>query len=157
MNPKFRKAVFVVAYAKTKEEIKYLVLKRKYHWRGWEFPKGGINPEETKKAAAKRETLEETGEKVRRIKRFNFHGKYRYKKRLSDRKDFEGQEYSLFAAEIKFGKIKFDRMEHSGYKWLSFGDALKQLTFQNQKKSLKIVNEWLKNHPSKELRDWKGF
>ena len=40
MKPrKYRKGIFFVVYAKTKKGIKYLVLKRKLHWSGWEFPK----------------------------------------------------------------------------------------------------------------------
>jgi len=144
MNKRYRQAVFVVTYAKIDEGIKYLILKRKFHWRGWEFPKGGINFPESKKSAVKREILEETGKKPLRIKRFNFYGKYKYKKKFPEKKDFIGQAYSLYAAEIKYGKIKIDKSEHLTYKWLSFDEAVKQVTFQNQKKSLDIVNKWLK-------------
>jgi len=40
----YRKAVFVVVYRETKtgKDRKYLILKRKLHWKGWEFPKGGL-------------------------------------------------------------------------------------------------------------------
>lgn len=141
---KYRQAVFAVTYAETDEGIKYLILKRKFHWRGWEFSKGGINFLESKKSAVKREIFEETGKKPLRIKRFNFHGKYKYKKKLPERKDFIGQAYSLYAAEIKYGKIKIDKSEHLTYKWLSFDEALRKITFQNQKKSLRIVDQWLK-------------
>jgi|TARA_Y100000310_G_scaffold345223_1_gene462854 8-oxo-dGTP pyrophosphatase MutT (NUDIX family) len=144
MNPKYRQAVFIVTYAVKEKEINYLILKRKAHWRGWEFPKGGINFNELKIDAVKREVLEETGEKALRTKRFNFHGKYKYKRRFPERKDFIGQEYSLYSAEIKYGGIKIDKMEHSSYVWLPFDEALKKVTFKNQKKSLEIVNKWLK-------------
>jgi len=145
MPSKYRQVVFVVAYArKSKEEIKYLILKRKFHWRGWEFPKGGINFPESKKSAVIREILEETGKKTLKVKRFNFHGKYDYKKKFPERKDFIGQAYYLYAAEIKYGNVKIDKMEHSTYVWLSFDEALKKVTFRNQKKSLEIVNKWLK-------------
>jgi len=45
---KYRKAVFVLLYSKTKKWIEYLLLKRKLHWKGWEFPKGKIEPGEKK-------------------------------------------------------------------------------------------------------------
>ena len=144
MNSKYRQAVFMVTYAEVNKDIKYLILKRRLHWRGWEFPKGGINFPESKKSAVKREIFEETGKKALRIKKFNFHGFYNYKKKLRDRKDFIGQAYYLYAAKIKYGKIKIDKSEHSEYKWLSFHEALKKVTFQNQKRSLSIVNKWLK-------------
>jgi 8-oxo-dGTP pyrophosphatase MutT (NUDIX family) len=145
MKPKYRKIVFIVTYAKLKDKIYYLILKRKLHWKGWEFPKGGIDFPELKKSAVKREILEETGNKTLKIKKFNFSGKYKYKKKYPDRKDFIGQSFSLYSAEIKYGKVKIDKTEHSDYKWLLFEEAVKKLTFPNQKKSLKIVNEWLKD------------
>ena len=64
-DEKYRKAVFAVTYYITPEgKIEYLILKRKKHWKGWEFPKGKIEKFETKKAAARREVNEETGLKV---------------------------------------------------------------------------------------------
>jgi len=143
MQSKYRQAVFIVTYATTNEGIKYLILKRKFHWHGWEFPKGGIKFPESKKATVRREILEETGKKSLKIKMFNFHGKYEYKKKFPERKDFIGQAYSLYATEIKYGNVKIDKMEHSSYIWLPFNEALRKLTFQNQKKSLKVVNKWL--------------
>lgn len=145
INSKYRQIVFIVTYSTTKEGIKYLILKRKLHWKGWEFPKGGINFPESKESAVKREVFEETGNKTLKIKKFNFSGEYKYKKKYFDRKDFIGQSFSLYSAEIKYEKAKLDKIEHSDYKWLLFGEAVKKVTFPNQKKSLKIVNEWLKN------------
>ena len=144
MKEKYRQIVFIVTYAEINKETKYLILKRKMHWRGWEFPKGGINFPESRKSAVKREIYEETGKKTLKIKKFNFHGLYKYKKKLIDRKDFVGQAYSLYAVEVKYGKIKLDQSEHSEYKWLSFNDAVNKVTFQNQKRSLGIINKWLK-------------
>jgi len=145
MIERYRKAIFVVVYAKTKKGIEYLILKRKHHWKGWEFPKGGINFNEEKKDAAKRETKEETGLKALRIKKFNYSGKYFYKKKFADRTGIKGQTFSLFAAEVKKGKVRFDKKEHLGYEWLDFEEAVKKVRFNNQKKALRIVNKWLKN------------
>lgn len=142
---KYRKAVFIATYAITKNKIEYLILKRKLHWKGWEFPKGGIKNAETQKQAVKRELKEETGTTPLRIKKFNINGKYKYDKKYPDRLGYTGQSYVLYASEIKKGKIKKDKLEHSDYKWVSFREALKKLTWPNQRKSLKIVNDWLKN------------
>lgn len=141
---KYRKAVFVVAYAKVKNKIYYLILKRKLHWKGWEFPKGGINFFERKKIAVRREIKEETGLDILKIKKFNINGKYEYDKEYSDRKGIIGQTFSLYAVEVKKGKVKIDGKEHSDYKWLEFGKAIKKLTWPNQKKCMRIVNDWLK-------------
>ena len=144
---KYRKAVFIVGYSKNnkKGEVEYILLKRKLHWKGWEFPKGKIESGEDKIQTAKRELKEETGHKALKIKKFNFSGKYLYKNPLKDRPGLVGQTFSLFAAEVKKGKVKIDKREHSGHKWLSFLEAEKKLKWPNQKKSLRIVNDWLKN------------
>ena len=145
MRQKFRKAVFIATYSKINSRIYYLVLKRKLHWIGWEFPKGGMNFLETKKHAVKRELKEETGLKILKIKKFNIKGKYKYDKIYPDRKGIVGQNYTLFAVETKKGKAKLDKLEHSAYKWLSFKNAIKKLTWKNQKKCLKVVDKYLNN------------
>lgn len=139
----FRKAVFIITYAKTKKEIEYLILKRKLHWKGWEFPKGGIKFLETKKGAVERELKEETGLNPLKIKKFKLNGKYRYNRELKDRKGFGGQSFRLYSAEVKKSGVSIGN-EHSDFRWVSFKEALKKLKWPNQRKSLKMVNTWLK-------------
>jgi len=67
---KIRRAIFIVVYTQTKQGIKYLILKRKLHWKGWEFPKGGIKKYELRRFAIRRELKEETGLKPLKIKSF---------------------------------------------------------------------------------------
>lgn len=148
-KPRFRKAIFAVVYSITSRGIEYLILKRKKHWKGWEFTKGKIEKFELKRRTAKREVEEETGLKVLKIKRFNVSGDYKYEKILKDRPRIIGQTYHLFAVEVKKDKVKLDSIEHTNYKWLKFEDAMKLLTWPNQRKCLKIVNEWLKNESKK--------
>ena len=147
MKGKYRNAVFVVAYSRKKDKVYYLILKRKLHWKGWEFPKGGTKPFfiETKTDAVRRELKEETNLKILKIKQFDVSGKYKYRKKLPDRKGIVGQKFSLYAAEVEKGKVKLDKLEHSGYKWVEFKEAIKKLTWQNQRECLKIVNKGLMN------------
>jgi len=144
MKLKFRKAVFVVVYRREKDKIFYLLLKRKLHWKGWEFPKGGVEKEDLL-SAVKREIKEETGLAPLKIKKYPIKGKYRYAKMLKDRPGIIGQIYSLYSVEVKpkNNKIKIDKLEHSDFKWLPFEKAIKKLTWPNQKKCLKIVNKSL--------------
>ncbi len=142
---KYRQAVFVVVYSLDKEgKVQYIILQRKHHWKGWEFPKGGINPNEKMDDTARREVREETGLKVLRTKKFDLSGRYLYKKEFSDRTGIMGQTFSLYAAEVRKGRVKIDRKEHSGFRWMTFGEAVRKVRFNNQKKSLRIVNEWLR-------------
>ena len=143
MSGKYRKAVFMVVYSREKNKISYLILKRKLHWRGWEFPKGGVEKRESYKDAVKREIKEETGQRIFKIKPFNVSGKYNYDKKYKDRPGYRGQTYRLFSVLVKRGKIKLDNLEHNSHKWVSFSEAMKKLRWTNQKRCLKMVNDFL--------------
>jgi DNA polymerase len=145
-KPLYRQAVFIVTYRKTKSgNLEYIILKRRHHWRGWEFPKGGVEKNENLFATAKRECFEETGLHPKNIKQFNIEGKYKYSHIFRDRPRFIGQTYTLFSAEVGSGRIVYDRKEHSGFRWLPFFKAIRRLTFHDQKRCLVIVNKWLIN------------
>lgn len=147
---KYRKAIFIVTYAKSKGSIDYLILKRKLHWKGWEFPKGGLKKFETKRKAVKRELKEETGMSPLKTKKFNLSGKYNYSKEFEDRKGYKGQTFSLYGVEVKKrNKISVDSREHTDYKWVNYEKASRSLKWQNQKDSIKIVNDWLKKESKK--------
>ena len=142
---KLRRGIFIVTYAIVEGKIKYIILKRKLHWIGWEFPKGGVERFEFRRFAVKRELKEEIGLIPIKINSFNENGIYKYNKKYADRKGFSGQNYKLYSAEVNFSKkIKIDGLEHSDFKWINFKEALNKLTWPNQKKCLKVVNEWLK-------------
>ena len=145
---KYRKAVFIVTYSFVDGKIKYLILKRKKHWTGWEFPKGGAEFFETRNRAVKREVKEETGLKILKIKKFKVYGRYDYDKEYPDRKGIIGQDFLLYAAGVENSKVKIDKREHSDFKWMNFSDAMKKLTWKNQKECLRIVNDYLENEIS---------
>lgn len=147
---RIRRAVFIVTYANSGGEIKYLILKRKLHWKGWEFPKGGVKTFELRKNAVKRELEEETGLKPLKIIAFKERGSYRYNKTHLDRRGITGQDYKLYSAEVKYSrKIKLDKTEHSSFEWKNFEGAIKKLTWSNQKRCLKIVDRFLKRKTNK--------
>ncbi len=137
----YRKGIFIIVYKKENNSISYLLLKRKLHWKGWEFPKGGLEENENEIQTVKREAIEETGLQLKKIKRYSIKGKYKYHKKLEDRPGVIGQTYSLYSAEVDDKEIKIDKREHAGFKWLTFEKAIKKLTWLNQKKCLKIVNK----------------
>ena len=144
---KFRKAIFAVVYSVSPDgkKTEYAILKRKKHWKGWEFTKGKIEKFEPKRWTARREVEEETGLKILKIKKLKVNGFYKYEHELKDRPGVIGQTYHLFAvkADKGDGKIQVDKKEHYLGKWVSYEKAMKLLTWDNQKKCLKIVNDWL--------------
>lgn len=140
---KYRKGIFFVVYRKGKKII-YLLLRRNLHWEGWEFPKAGLNKGEGDSEAVKRELEEETGLEARKIEKFNKTGKFDYNREFKDRPKVKGQTWKLYGVEVKDGKVKLDKNEHSDYKWLEFDKALKLLTWPNQKQCLKLVNNKIK-------------
>jgi 8-oxo-dGTP pyrophosphatase MutT (NUDIX family) len=143
VKAKYRKIVFIVAYSLFDGKLWYVLLDRYRHWKGWEFPKGGVDQGEKMEDAVKRETIEETGLEPRKIKRFKETGKYKYAKEYPDRPGFIGSEYTLFSAEVEKGKINFDKREHVRGKWVSYSAAKKILRWSNQKKDLDRVNKYL--------------
>lgn len=138
---KCRRALFFVTYYLEKGKPTYLILKRKLHWKGWEFPKGGIKKKEPIIKTIKREIKEETRQTPIKITNHNLQGKYKYPKRLKDRPNIIGQTYKLYSAQLKDKKIKIDKKEHSAYKWTTYNQALKLLTWPNQRKCLRVFNK----------------
>lgn len=136
---KWRRGVFMVVYRKNKDKIEFLIQKRKLHWKGYEFPKGGIEKCEDEEETVRREVLEETGLKILKLTNHKLSGKYLYEKRLEDRPHIIGQTWKLYSAEVGLGKVKIDKNEHYGYEWLLYKDAKKKLTWDNQKKCLDVV------------------
>ena len=140
----YRKGVFIIVYRESPR--KYLLLKRKLHWKGWEFPKGGVEFLETNKGAVKRETKEETGLRVLKIKDYGLSGEYKYdKKTVEDRKKV-GQTWRLYSVQVGSGKIKIDKKEHSDYEWVNYNKAIKMLSWSNQRKCLRIVDRDLNDY-----------
>lgn len=106
----------------------------------WDFPKGHIEKGEKPKMAARRETAEETG--LTDILFINgFKEKIKYFFKFKDKTILKF--VIFFLAETKSKRVKLSQ-EHTGYKWLNFEKALKQLKFQNAKKLLKKADSLLK-------------
>jgi len=149
MLKRYRRGVFIVVYKIENNSIKYLLLLRKKHWIGWEFPKGGVDRFELRKSAAKREVKEETGQIPIKFKSHPIKGKFRYATKIRERPNIIGQTYKLYSAQIKNKTINPDKSESSDYKWVNFDTAFKMLKWPNQKFCLNYVNKYLISNISK--------
>ena len=139
---KYRKGVFCILYNGKKPE--FLLLHRKLHWQGWEFCKGKNKKHETAIQAAKREIREETGQKAEKIIGLHHSGRYDYSKKFQEQVSFRGQTYILFIAELKNKKIRLDKREHDGYKWVDYKTAIRRLSFPEKRKSIRIAMIYLR-------------
>jgi 8-oxo-dGTP pyrophosphatase MutT (NUDIX family) len=151
MGLNLRKAIFVVTYSiNRKKEIEYLILKRKRHWTGWEFPKGGVKRWERIKNTIKRELKEEAGLRVvkGRIKNHKHKGIFLYLPKAKEKFELkhDGQKFRLYSVKVGKRKVNLKNNpdeEHSDSRWVDFKVAMKKLTWPNQRKCLNIVNDWL--------------
>ncbi|MHB1909118.1 MAG: bis(5'-nucleosyl)-tetraphosphatase [Nitrososphaerales archaeon] len=119
------------------EERRYLVLH--YPAGHWEFPKGAVEKGETEQIAAKREIKEETGLKIDSFYP-GFRKKIEYKYRRAD--GLSHKQVIFFLAMTRENEVKIS-FEHTGFKWLSFDQAMNILSFQNARSVLKEANDFL--------------
>ena len=138
---KYRPYVAAIIFRKTKSGPRFLLLHRKQNWKGWEYIKGGLLPKETEISGLKREVREETGVRnIRIITELPVQVKYIWPKTfIKDRKKWRGALQHVYVVEILGQKIKLDRKEHSGYKWVPAKTAVKMLTHKEPKSALRYA------------------
>lgn len=124
----------VIVFFRFPRSVKFLLIK---HKKGhWSFPKGHADKGETKMEAALRELKEET--KVTKIQLL--------KKRILLRESYKFtngkgvkilKKVNYFIAEAKNKKVKIDLNEVVNFKWCTFREGLKKITFNESKSILK--------------------
>lgn len=100
----------------------------------WGFPKGHVEEGETEVETAKREIKEETNLDV------EINEEYRYSETYSPAEGIE-KEVIYFIAKRVGGDIKEQKEEVKRIEWLTYGEAIERLTYQNSKEILKQVWE----------------
>ena len=120
-------------------EKKFLLLKYQHQQVFWGFPKGIIESNETQKQAALREVKEETGLVDIEVNNdFLEETTYVFKREavLTDKK------VTWFLGEVYSGKVKISD-EHTDWQWVTYGQALEILHFENDKNLLRNVKKYL--------------
>jgi len=141
---KFRRYIFAVVFIKDRK-TKFLIFHRVKNWKGWELLKGGLKGNESEGECLRREIAEETGAKMfKTLSKTRHIIKYKWPREyMKDQHRFYGAIGNLYIVRLFDKKIKIDKREHDKFKWVDAKDALKHLTYLNQKNALKYV---LKNH-----------
>lgn len=110
------------------DKDKFLILKKKGTWEGWQFVQGEKEKDEEWEAAARREVKEETGLDCISAAKTDIKAEYWFR--------WEGELVHKFLtfflvqadsnAEVKISE------EHSDYKWVDYETALKEIKFNKE-------------------------
>lgn len=135
-----RKVAIGVVFRRFPEGIKFLALRRKNNWKGWEFPKGGVESRETHRQAALREIREETGlRKLRLVRQIRGKIIYNYPKVYSAEHGYANTAQTAFLVESPSGKVRIERHSFDKFAWLDAKTALLRLKWDNQRNLLRRI------------------
>lgn len=123
-------------------EMQFLLIR---HWAGhWGFPKGHAEPGETAIATACRELEEETGiQSCKVLDDTSFIEQYSFKK---DTQLVE-KTVTYFVGTVESKAVTCQEQEIQAYTWVNFDTALATITFEQAKRILQRVHDYLQDHP----------
>jgi bis(5'-nucleosidyl)-tetraphosphatase len=127
-------------------EMQFLLIR---HWAGhWGFPKGHAEPGETAIATACRELEEETGiQSCKVLDDTSFVEQYRFTK---DNQLVE-KTVTYFLGTVQSKAVTCQEQEIQAYTWVNFDTALKTITFDQARRVLQRVHDYLQDHPPSQL------
>jgi len=129
----------VVVFRRVDGDVVYLLLK--YGWGHWGFIKGHIESGEKEIDAARREALEEAGISDLRFV-FGFREKIEYDYFMGGRKIHKTVYYYLAETTQKDVRLSY---EHKDFAWLPYEEALKRITYDNDRDVLRKAHRYLKS------------
>lgn len=137
------KSCSAIVFRRKGKNILYLVLYKAAsdHYReAWDFPKGNVEAGESEQEVATRETLEETGiTKLAFIPGFRETIKFFYRKESQ----LVHKEIVFLLAETTQSRVKLS-FEHQNYRWASYEETLKLLTYRTSREILIKAHDFLK-------------
>ena len=105
----------------------------------WEFPKGGVDRGESRRAAALRELREETGldeGDIRMVDEFEHTEHYRFSTLVGEQRTLVRKEVTYFLAEASRTDVQLSEAEASEFAWLDLEAAKKRLRYSARRKML---------------------
>lgn len=133
---KYVQSVGIITYTIENNTIKYLILLSDGGC--WDFPKGHIESGETKKETALRELQEETGLTAQLDDAFEQSLSYVYpgyqNKEETHKTDF------MFIGKTSSTDVTLSP-EHTDYAWLTYEQALQQITYDDTRELFKKAHE----------------
>lgn len=137
MRREFSAGAVVYFKDEQQERLEYLVLH--YGSSHWDFPKGKLEPGESDEMAAIREIKEETGLDVELDKGFEHRLFYRFRSREGE---LVSKQVTFFVAQSKTKEVVLSE-EHSDFKWLTYEEARRILTYDNAVNLLDVAHAFI--------------
>lgn len=132
-----KKGVSAIIYDKN-GGLYFLILHRNTNWKGWEFPKGGLEAGETVEQALSREIVEETG-----LKKIKVTHKLDIKREFT--KDNVKHSFNVFLAQASMNiPVLLSTSEHDTYLWTKEDRVLEKLNWDDEKKIFREALKLLK-------------
>lgn len=134
----YEKSCGAVVFHRGKDGIK-LLLVRNCNGKYWSFPKGHMEVGENEHQTALREVYEETGLRVK------IYSGYR---QVSDYSPFANikKRVVFFLAETDSDRVKIQRSEIESYVWVSFEQAKRMCSYQNDLRILESAQKAIREH-----------
>lgn len=132
---KFEMSCGAVVYRHYGDTIEFLTVRSK-SFGHWGFPKGHVEEGESEQEAAKREVLEETGLDIDLNNGFRTCIEYSPMKGTT-------KKVAFFIGKYLIGEVSIQQEEIQDYKWLSYSKTSELLTFDNERKVLTEVKDFI--------------
>jgi len=133
------------------EKCEFMIARRKGMRRGWQFPQGGIDPEESLEEALRRELREEIGtDGVEIIAEYPDWISYDFPKmsRNPRRYPFKGQRQKYFLVRLKeeatIDLEAFELPEFEEYRFVDMEELFRRITFFKRKVYRQVIDHFIK-------------
>jgi len=133
------------------EKCEFMIARRKGMRRGWQFPQGGIDPDESVETALLRELKEEIGtDEVEILAEYPEWISYDFPKKTRNlrRYPFKGQRQKYFLVRLKEGAQidlnAFETPEFEEYRYVDMEELFHKITFFKRRVYRQVIDYFIK-------------